>query len=91
MFEVFSKPNCTYCVQAKRLLESQGEDFTVINIAEGSIEDQTLARERLIDRVVNATGTTPRTMPQIFVDENYVGGYDELAALMKSREKKETL
>ena len=85
-FEIYSKPSCGYCVRAKALLESRSEEFTVIDIAEGSIEDQVLAREKLIDRVVNATGNAPKTMPQIFVDNVYVGGYDQLAAMLEERD-----
>ncbi len=79
-FEVYSKPNCQYCTKAKYLLEKREQKFVVIDIASGSIEDQVLAREQLIDRVVNATGNTPQTMPQIFYAGDYIGGYNDLEA-----------
>lgn len=83
MFEVYSKDNCQYCVKAKNLLTNKGEEFTVIDVSAGSIDDQVLARELLINRVVETAGITPRTMPQIFRDNEYVGGFDDLDALLK--------
>jgi glutaredoxin len=82
-FEVYSKPNCEFCTRAKNLLDKNSLEYSVVDIAEGSIEDQVLSRERLIDRVVNATGNLPKTMPQIFCDDEYVGGYTELEAFLK--------
>ena len=84
MFEVYSKPNCSFCTKAKQLLTNKGEEFKVIDIAEGSIEDQTLARELLINRVIETTGELPKTMPQIFYGDQYVGGYTELAKMLEN-------
>lgn len=86
MFTVYSKPNCQYCVRAKMLLEKKGLEYHVIDITEGSVEEQISARENLIERVAQITGDTPRTMPQIFNDDEYVGGFDQLDALLKDAE-----
>ena len=64
---VWSKPACPYCEKAKSLLKSKGIEYEEKNIAEGhKIQD-------LLELVPNA-----RTMPQIWLNEEYVGGYFEL-------------
>ena len=67
MITVFSKSNCPFCVQAKRLLESKNVPFTEINI-----EDNPDSRQMLLDKGL-------RSVPQIFVDEELVpGGFQGL-------------
>jgi glutaredoxin len=64
---VWSKENCPYCVQAKALLKQQGIEFEERNVS------QDWTREQLL-----ATVPTARTLPQIFLDDNYIGGFTEL-------------
>jgi glutaredoxin 3 len=64
---VWSRDQCTYCVQAKALLEARGIDYEERNI----MQDWT--REQLLEAV-----PTARTLPQIFLDNEYVGGFTEL-------------
>ena len=64
---VWSKENCPYCLQAKALLESKGIEFEERNVS----KDWT--KEQLLEAVPNA-----RTLPQIFLDDNYIGGFTEL-------------
>jgi len=64
---VWSKNQCPFCVQAKALLESRGIDYEERNVQ----EDWT--REQLLAAV-----PTARTLPQIFLDDNYIGGFTEL-------------
>jgi glutaredoxin 3 len=68
--EVFSKPNCPYCVKAKHLLEKAG-----FEIDEQPAIDH---RDVLIERVTRDTGAPPRTVPQIWIDGKYIGGHDQL-------------
>tara|TARA_B100000927_G_scaffold275152_1_gene254901 strand:+ start:223 stop:450 length:228 start_codon:yes stop_codon:yes gene_type:complete len=64
---VWSKPACAYCEKAKSLLKNKGIEYEEKNIAAGhKIQD-------LLELVPNA-----RTMPQIWLNEEYVGGYFEL-------------
>lgn len=70
---IYTTPICTYCVYAKRLLLLKGVDFDEINVA----FDAGL-REEMMKR---AGGMM--TVPQIFVGDTHVGGYDELHALEK--------
>ena len=64
---VWSKNDCAYCIQAKKLLESKGIEFEERNINDG------WDREDLLAAV-----PTARTVPQIFLGEEYVGGFNEL-------------
>lgn len=64
---VWSKDQCTFCDQAKALLEMKGIEYEVRNI----MHDWT--REQLLEAV-----PTARTVPQIFLDDEYVGGFQEL-------------
>ena len=64
---VWSKPACSQCESAKQLLKSKGIEYEEKNIAEGhKIQD-------LLELVPNA-----RTMPQIWLDGEHLGGYYEL-------------
>ena len=72
---VWSKPACPFCVKAKNLLDSKGIEFEERNIASGwKIQD-------LLEMVPNA-----RTMPQIWLGEEHIGGYYELEAKLKEME-----
>jgi glutaredoxin len=64
---VWSKNACPFCVQAKALLESKGIEFEERNVQ----TDWT--KEQLLEAVPDA-----RTLPQIFLDDNYIGGFTEL-------------
>jgi glutaredoxin 3 len=64
---VWSKDQCPYCDQAKALLKSRNIEFEERNVS----RDWT--REQLLEAVPNA-----RTVPQIFLGEELVGGFNEL-------------
>ena len=64
---VWSKYQCTFCDQAKALLESKGISYEERKIGDG------YTREELLEAV-----PTARTVPQIFLDDIYVGGFNEL-------------
>lgn len=64
---VWSKYNCTFCDQAKKLLEQKGIAYEERKIGDG------YTKEDLLEAVPNA-----RTVPQIFLDEELVGGFQEL-------------
>ena len=64
---VWSKDNCAFCDQAKALLEQRGIEFEERKIGHG------YTREQLLESVPNA-----RTVPQIFLDEELIGGFTEL-------------
>jgi len=64
---VWSKNQCPYCDQAKALLKMKGIEYEERNINNG------WDKEDLLAAVPNA-----RTVPQIFLGEEYVGGFTEL-------------
>ena len=64
---VWSKNQCPYCDQAKALLRLKGIEYEERNINDG------WDREDLLAAV-----PTARTVPQIFLGEEYVGGFTEL-------------
>lgn len=68
---LYTTPLCGYCSAAKRLLESKGAPFTEIDLAR--------APGRRAEMVARAMGR--RTVPQIFIGEEHVGGFDDIAAL----------
>ena len=64
---VWSKDQCPFCVQAKALLESKGIEYEERNVS------QDWTKEQLLEAV-----PTARTLPQIFLDDAHVGGFNEL-------------
>jgi glutaredoxin 3 len=68
--KIYTTPCCPYCVRAKRLLERKGVPYEEIDVAN---DDQ--ARIELAER------TGRRTVPQIFIGQDHVGGSDDLHAL----------
>ncbi len=67
---------CPFCHQAERLLKSKG----VTEIDKIRVDLDPVKREEMM----NKTGR--RTVPQIYIGERHVGGFDDLAALDKAGE-----
>ena len=67
---VYTTQYCPYCMQAKSLLKHKGVAFEEVDVGED---------DALRTRVVELSGR--RTVPQIFIDDKPIGGYDELRAL----------
>lgn len=68
---IWTKDLCNYCTAAKSLMNVKGIDFEEKKVGGG------YTREQLLEAVPNA-----RTVPQIFLDGKYVGGFTELKALL---------
>ena len=64
---IWSRYHCSYCDQAKALLRSKGIQFEEKKIGDG------YTKEELLEAV-----PTARTVPQIFIDGEHVGGFTEL-------------
>jgi glutaredoxin len=69
---VWSKDQCPYCDQAKALLKQKGIEFEERNVS----RDWT--REQLLEAV-----PAVRTVPQIFINEELVGGFTELRTYLQ--------
>jgi len=64
---VYTKDMCPYCEQAKLLLRSRGIEYEERNVS------RNWTREQLLEAVPGA-----RTVPQIFLDDQLIGGFTEL-------------
>ena len=73
---MYSTAFCGYCQRARGLLERKGVAFLEIKVDEDASQ-----REIMLKR-----SSGRRTVPQIFIGERHVGGYDDLAALDRSGE-----
>lgn len=68
---MYCTATCPYCIRAEMLLKQRG----VTNIEKIRVDLQPERRAEMMQR------TGRRTVPQIYVDDTHVGGYDDLAAL----------
>lgn len=68
---IYSTTVCPYCIRAKRLLERKGVAYKEINLSNEAPE----VRVELMQR------TNHRTVPQIFINDQFIGGFDQLYAL----------
>ena len=71
--DIYTDMLCSYCALAKRLLKSKQVDFNVIEIS----GDANLRAE------MRSRANGQRTVPQIFIDDIHIGGYDDLYLLDK--------
>lgn len=67
---IYTTNICPYCLMAKRLLDKKGVSYTEINV-----DSQLGLREEMMRK------TKRRTVPQIYIGDVHVGGFDDLYAL----------
>ena len=73
--EIYTKSWCPYCHRAKGLLDARGLAFDEIDVTGDGAREQEMMRR-----------SQRGTVPQIFVDGEHVGGFDDLLALQASGE-----
>ena len=73
---VYMGPMCAFCDAAKRLLTKKNIPYKEINIALDEVK-----REEMLKKT-----NGKRTIPQIFIEDFHVGGYEELRVLEKKGE-----
>ena len=73
---MYSTQVCPYCVMAEKLLQKKGVDHLEKILIDVNAEQ----REQMMSR------TGRRTVPQIFIGDRHVGGYDDLVALDRAGE-----
>ena len=78
---MYTGPLCNFCDAAKRLLTRNNATFEEINIA---------SKEGLMEEMINKANGK-RTVPQIFIDDYHVGGYQELRELEKENKLQDLL
>lgn len=71
--EIYTSPLCGFCHAAKRLLNAKGVSFSEIDVLSQP--------ERKQEMVTRSNGG--RTVPQIFIGDTHVGGFDDMNALEK--------
>ena len=78
---IYTGPHCNFCEAAKRLLTRNNVKYKEINIAtvDGASDEM----------IKKANGK--RTIPQIFFDDQHIGGYDEARALEKENKLQDLL
>lgn len=77
---IYTTKICPYCVMAKRLLDKKGASYTEINV-----DSDPGLREEMMRK------TNRRTVPQIYIGDFHVGGFDELYALEQQKKLDELL
>ena len=68
--EIYTTPICGYCLRAKRLLDAKGADYEEIDVMRDSAR-----RAEMMER------SGRRTVPQIFIGDDHIGGSDDLYLL----------
>ena len=78
---IYTGPFCNYCDAAKRLLDRNKASYKEIDISKV---------DGAMDEMINKANGK-RTIPQIFFDDQHIGGYDEVRALEKEDKLEEML
>jgi glutaredoxin 3 len=71
---IYTADRCPYCVMAKRLLDKKQAIYTEINV-----DAKAGMREEMMQK------TRRRTVPQIYIGDLHVGGFDDLYALEQAK------
>ena len=72
--EIYGKNNCSHCEFAKNLINQLVENYTFYNLSENIN-----LKNELADRM----GKTPQSVPQIFVNDDFIGGLSEFRKYIK--------
>lgn len=71
---LYTSPLCGFCHAAKRMLTDKGVSYAEINVAADPSQRQTML----------SRSNGRHTVPQIFIGDAHVGGYDDMAALERN-------
>lgn len=74
--EIYTTQTCPFCIKAKKLLSTLDLNYTEHNV-ENSFEEMTKKLSEKFNKSIS-------TVPQIIINDKYVGGYTDLEALYKS-------
>jgi len=72
---IYTANLCPYCTMAKRLLDKKGAEYSEVNV-----DSKPGLREKMMQE------TRRRTVPQIYIGDLHVGGFDDLHALEMGNE-----
>lgn len=74
--EIYTSNTCPYCIKAKKLLNILGLDYIETNVS-NAFEEMAAELEKRFNKKV-------MTIPQIIINDKYIGGFDDLNDLYKS-------
>ena len=72
---LYTSDNCTFCNSAKELLKNKKLNFKEINISKNN-----LLKKKIVEKTNGLM-----TVPQIFINSNHIGGFEDLYNLEKKR------
>lgn len=75
--EIYGKENCSYCTLAKKHFSEKGLPYTYYDVTTEGVKDSLQVRM--------PEGVTLKQVPQIFIDEAYVGGYIDMTHWLLER------
>ena len=70
---IYSPPTCPYCHAAKQLLNSKGQNYTEIRV-----DTDPQLRQEMMQK------SDRTSVPQIFIGDQHIGGFDDLNALNRA-------
>lgn len=76
--EIYTKDACPYCVQAKNLVTSKGLEYVEHYVTADN-------RTEMITTMSQRMGEIPRSLPQIFIDDVAIGGFNQLREVLQPR------
>ena len=68
---IYSTKTCPYCERAKHLLEKKNQEWKEIDVSQDDV---------VLEEMIKKAGGK-RTVPQLFIDDKHIGGFDDLNAL----------
>jgi glutaredoxin 3 len=71
--QMYATAFCPYCVRARRLLKRKGVEFEEIRVDKDAEQMRTMIQR-----------SQRTTVPQIFIGEQHIGGFDDMAALERA-------
>jgi thioredoxin reductase (NADPH) len=74
---IYSKNNCVYCTKAKNLVKNLGLDYT----------EKMMESFESVDKMLEDIGKQVRQMPQIKIDGELIGGYNQLVEYFEKQGK----
>ena len=74
---IYSKNDCVYCTKAKNLVKNLGLDYT----------EKRLEEFESVDKMLEDIGKQVRQMPQIKIDDELIGGYNQLVEYFEKQGK----
>jgi glutaredoxin 3 len=77
---LYSKDHCSFCVRAKALLEQHGVEFDYVDLT-GDVDGQVALAKR----------TGRMTMPQVFIGDELIGGFEDLVLALREPRIREAL